>query len=72
MELPCGSVLTVEPADMNYKEKQNKKYMPSAEENSASKSQSKSHNESNITIESSESSPDVEDDNLDDFFASLE
>ena len=70
-ELPCGSVLTVEPADMNYKETLRNRSIHTAIDTPASAKEKKAHNETNSTKQSSPLCPD-EEENLDEFFASLE
>ena len=62
MELPCGSVLTVEPADMDYKKKQSKQSDKVIEKTTLK-------NDEEDIVQSSELVD--EEDDLDDFFQSL-
>lgn len=81
VELPCGSILSVEPADMDYKKKQNTEKVDKYDANDSSFEDSKKEMEkSNSTTTCSgqidnnpSSTKEFEDDNddLDDFFASL-
>lgn len=65
VELPCGSILSVEPADMNYKEKQARKECNDEDIKRVQIEEKGMRNAPSNTLE------DVDDDNLDDFFASL-
>ncbi len=74
VELPCGSMLSVQPADFDYKNKKgtskknNIRNETNSEERLSMKEDNKLHAEPHPSVEKTDDKPD---DDLDDFFSSL-